>query len=64
MTNEFTVDTAEILLVDELLFRAEGGEELWFDQIEGSTVRLHATGSREAICSLARQIINHKTASR
>jgi hypothetical protein len=63
MTNDFTVTTAEILLVDEPKFRRAGGEELWFGQVEGSSVQLHASGSRAAICCLAHEIMSHHTAS-
>jgi hypothetical protein len=62
MTNEFTVSTDEILLVDEPDFRAHGGRHLHFGEVDLSSVHMYAVGSRSAIRCLAQQIIAHGTA--
>jgi hypothetical protein len=64
MTNKFMVNTSEISLVDEPMFRREGGEVLSFGNVDGATVELLATGSLESIRCLAFNIISHRTASR
>jgi hypothetical protein len=63
MTINFTVNTAEILLLDEAMFLNEGGEQLRFGHLDGNAVQLEATGSREAISCLAHRIIAHHTAA-
>ena len=62
MTTNFTVSTAEILLLDEAMFLREGGEQLHFGHLDGNEVQLQATGSRASICCLAHRIIAHHTA--
>jgi hypothetical protein len=63
MTNEFTVSTNEILLLDEPSFLANGGTHLRFGRVDGDSVHLHAIGSAAAIRCLAQQIIAHGTAT-
>jgi hypothetical protein len=63
MTINFTVKSAEILLLDESMFLRDGGEEIHFGQLDGDSVQLQAVGSRESICGLAHQIIAHHTAA-
>ncbi|MEA3184852.1 MAG: hypothetical protein QOJ74_1329 [Ilumatobacteraceae bacterium] len=64
MTNEFTVRTNEIFLLDEPTFVANGGEHLHFGAMDGDSVHLFAIGSAAAIRCVAQQIIAHGTASR
>jgi hypothetical protein len=63
MTNDFTVTTTEILLLDEPGFLACGGQTLSFGVLDGTTVLLRAEGSTAAIRALARDIIAHHTAA-
>jgi hypothetical protein len=63
MTNDFVVNEAEILLVDEPGFLAHGGQSLAFGMLHDGTVQMHAVGSLDAIRCLARDIIAHHTAA-
>jgi hypothetical protein len=60
MTNNFTVSTHEIVLIDEELFLTQGGQRLTFGDIDNDTVQLSTVGSRESISALARRIIAHR----
>ena len=64
MTNEFTVSTNEIFLLDEPTFRANGGRHVRFGAVDGDTVHLYAVGSVAAIRCIAQQIIADGTATR
>jgi hypothetical protein len=63
MTNEFLVQTTEILLLDEGDFLAHGGERLHFGHVDREVVSLQATGTAASIGFLARTIIGHRTAA-
>ena len=63
MTSEFSVTTDEMWLVDEDAFRALGGDELHFSDVDGHSCCLTATGTVDALRAIALGIRCHHTAA-